>query len=626
MNAKTDNTQEFLPPVWFEELGSSLSIRSHFALSGNVRDLFPVIGANGVVFVSFETAVWQVLKRRGYALMLRHDPVEGLRLHADCDQRYEEILRDMGYPLGQVAQTPAALQGMLAPIIADGRLPIGVLVDYTSSMMHHPRTEVEHMFVAMDKVARAPAPNRPKSAKPMPRRNPILWIVDRPGDMPEWFVTNNAATRDLWIGLPDLGDRLAFLGSLAGHLHDHATLDAATRQEKLEAMAVKTESLTLVDLRSIVQLARSEKMGVVGLEDALRSYRIGTTRNPWTSRVMRGRIRNAREVLENRVKGQPRALDKTIDIMIRSIMGLSGAQTSSRGNRPRGVLFFVGPTGTGKTELAKSITEVMFGDETAMCRFDMSEFMGDEAINRLIGPPVGTPGYQAGGELVNTVRAKPFAVYLFDEIEKANPRIMDAFLQILDDGRLSDTRGETGFFSEALIIFTSNIGMVGGDKTANSGQNVLPSDSREVLEEKLVRAVADHFRYNLKRPELFNRMGQNIVPFEFINPRSAVVIFDGVLRRVIAAVEEMHGVTVTLEDYARAQLLELCTTELNDGGRGIGNRVETYFINPLSRLLFREDGAEELRIAELRQDGSDYELVPLRDDDAEAETASAAGK
>jgi ATP-dependent Clp protease ATP-binding subunit ClpA len=250
------------------------------------------------------------------------------------------------------------------------------------------------------------------------------------------------------------------------------------------------------------------------------------------------------------------------------------------------VLFFAGPTGVGKTELAKTLTEILFGDEKAYIRFDMSEFAEEHAGARLLGAPPGYVGYEAGGELTNAVKQRPFSVILFDEIEKAHPRLLDKFLQILEDGRLTDGRGDTVYFSESVIVFTSNLGIFVEDENGERVQNVRPEDPYEEVERKIRTAIEDHFKFKLSRPEILNRIGDNIVVFNFIGAESAKQILEGMLANVTARVKAEHKIDLTLSPAARETITSWCLKDLSNGGRGIGNRLESVLVNPLSRALF----------------------------------------
>src|SRR5205814_1862259 len=154
----------------------------------------------------------------------------------------------------------------------------------------------------------------------------------------------------------------------------------------------------------------------------------------------------------HRVKGQDAVIEQVVPTLIRAKMGMSDVGGGQHSSKPRGVFFFVGPTGVGKTELSKAIAELIFGDEKAMIRFDMSEYSEEHQQARLIGAPPGYVGFDQGGQLTNAIIEKPFSVVLFDEIEKAHGRILDKFLQILDEGRLTDGMGRTVYFSEAILI------------------------------------------------------------------------------------------------------------------------------------------------------------------------------
>ncbi|MDH3669353.1 MAG: AAA family ATPase [Paracoccaceae bacterium] len=602
-------------PGWLQEFCTGMSVRPQFVVSGNIRDVFPVQFGGKLNFLGFDEALWTVLHERGYVALLRHDPIEGIRIHPGADPAVKETLRAAGIELDSDPRDLKALAETLGRVTRATDLPIAMLVDYVSQLIGPAQAldlPARDFFVACDKLAHGAEPLRAPGRPPYLSFNPIVWRVNRPHELPDWYTVSNEAIRPLVANLPDLEERHAMAQAVLPAFPDAAELGMGERNRALEQFTLETDGMTLRSMRAIVEFALVEGIGLRHISDAIRAYRIGTRRNPWKAAVMRGRIEDAERRLTDRVKGQSHAVSKALDILVRTVMGLSGAQSSSRHARPRGVLFFAGPTGVGKTELAKAITELLFGDETAYHRFDMSEFTSENSESRLVGAPPGYAGHEEGGELVNAARARPFSVFLFDEIEKAHPRILDKFLQIIDEGRLTDGRGETVHFSESLIIFTSNIGIFGDDRQMNMSLNILPSDTYGEIEMKIVKAIREYFRFTLRRPELINRIGQNIVVFEFIRSDSAHEILSQMVQKILSAVYEDHGIEIEVLDHAMATIEELCTADLFDGGRGIGNRLESVFVNPLARVLFqRAPEPGKVTVVGVEGQGSDYHLLTV---------------
>lgn len=588
-------------PRWARELQRLLPIRSQFVFAGNIRDnfLLPVGDPPIPAVVPLLSGLWSTLKRLGYEFLVVYDRVDGLRVMPNTQDIHQRVESLLGVALkdGRLSVSYDKLRSHIRAVTEpksteDGPAPrAAFVVDYASriSVQGNQLSEAEHeFFVACEKFSEAAVTLAYVSNPSVQLYNPLIWLVNRLEDMPSWYLIGNERIHALSVERPDYDTRKAAASALLQNFPNSSTaasIDPATE----EMFATLTDGMTLRSMVAITRLAKAQRIAISAFSDAVRLYKVGLPDNPWKKEGVRGKISRATEILGQRVKGQPQAIQKTVDILMRSVEGLTGAHSASTSSsRPRGVLFFAGPTGVGKTELAKTLTEMIFGDDQAYIRFDMSEFAAEHADQRLIGAPPSYEGYSAGGELTNAIRERPFSVVLFDEIEKAHPKILDKFLQILEDGRLTDGRGETVYFSEAVIIFTSNLGISirGQDGRWRRNPDATPDRNYDELSITIKKGIEDYFNYELNRPELLNRFGDNFVIFNFISGEIGRQILDGMLRNICSRVRSERGLELVINDAARSALANYCLADLAHGGRGIANKLETVFVNPLARALF----------------------------------------
>jgi ATP-dependent Clp protease ATP-binding subunit ClpB len=610
-------------PRWIRDLSRLLPIRSQFVLAGNIRDSFLTPVEQGRTLAPLLRCLWVHLAALDYRFLLVFDPVEGLRPYPNEPEVVELATRLFELKLadGVMPMSLENLVGMMRKVAGQREARCALVVDFASRLTRQPDhldANEHRFFVAAERISLTAHPIVPKGAdigSPNGKAhfNPVLWLVNRGQDLPSWLALDSTRVSVLTLSLPDYETRLEAARHVGNLFAGYEEGTDEARAKFAKSFAQMTDGLSLVAMTDIAQIANRQGIGFGDVDDAVQSFKVGATENPWKKDYLRERIVNALPFIEERVRGQRSAVTKTIDILMRSVMGLTGAQARSSGNRPRGVLFFAGPTGVGKTELAKTLTQLIFGDDRAYIRFDMSEFAEEHTGARLLGAPPGYIGYDAGGELTNAVREKPFSVVLFDEIEKAHPRILDKFLQILEDGRLTDGRGETAYFSEAILVFTTNLGIFVDDEHGRRIQNVAAGDPHEVVETRVRTAIQDYFKYRLSRPEILNRIGDNIIVFGFITPEIGAQIFDGMLRNVVNRVREEHKLELSLAPDVRDRLRELCVKDLSNGGRGIGNQLESLFVNPLARALFALPlaGRAALTVTGLAEDANRIMTVTL---------------
>ena len=309
------------------------------------------------------------------------------------------------------------------------------------------------------------------------------------------------------------------------------------------------------------------------------------------------RLVNMEERIHERVVGQELAVQAVSDSVRRARAGLNDP------SKPIGSFIFLGPTGVGKTELAKALAWYMFDDEENMVRIDMSEYMEAHSVSRLLGAPPGYVGFEEGGQLTEAVRRRPFRVVLFDEIEKAHPDVFNVLLQLLEDGRLTDSRGRTVDFRNTIVIMTSNLGTGEAHQEALGFlRQVNEKDTRERLRGSIEESLKKSFR-----PEFLNRIDE-IVVFDAIERKQLLKIVDIMVSDIQSRMEE-RGIELILTEDAKTWLANEGFDQVY-GARPLRRTIQRFIENPLSTKIIRGDfKGKDSVLVDLAQDELQFSIV-----------------
>lgn len=627
-------------PRWLRELNRFLSLKSLLFVHGNILDLvsFPVHRpeSDDIVWTDDELPgfLCRYLTGAGYKVVGFVDPVDGLTFtNPGMESIYNDLRRgrspkkgkdapdDPGEPTGSPGfdqgytarpeNAPPGTAGASAPAVPDrpvqidynnllrgirttvrnNKIPSAFVFKLASRLISSPGHIVRDERSLLTNILKASLECSDVFGKDGAyHRNVIILVCDKLNDLPPFLYVNNPRARAIHIDRPDSNERVQFLQRM--YQAFHGAESSVPPPELVGRFAALTDGLTNYELMSLVHLSRGESIEINNIENICQRYKYGVKESEW-DKLDRGRLAGAEQHIRSRVKGQEAAIARVVDIVKRARVGLAAGQKAS-GTRPRGVLFFAGPTGVGKTEMAKSLAELLFGQEDRCIRFDMSEYSAPQSDEKLLGAPPGYVGYEEGGQLTNALKNKPFSILLFDEIEKAHGGIFDKFLQILDDGRLTDGKGDTVYFSETIIIFTSNLGAVSREEGPEGRKALVhPGMPYSQMREIILDSIRDHFNYVLGRPEILNRFGDNFVVFDFIKPPVDEEIVDLMISGLVKSTRGKWDIDLVFSSSVRDKIVSLARERLHHGGRGIRNLVDSALVNPLTRYLFdRMDSPE----------------------------------
>ncbi len=402
---------------------------------------------------------------------------------------------------------------------------------------------------------------------------------------------------------------------LQGQLDSKQTeLENAQRSGNWE-VAARIQYGELRDIKSRIEQAEQrlhalQSDGNSLVRDEVTPEEIAGVVSRWTgvpvTRMLEGereKLLKMEDRLAHRVIGQETAVRAVSDAVRRNRAGLGDP------NRPIGSFMFLGPTGVGKTELCKALAEFLFDDDNAMVRIDMSEFMEQHSVARLIGAPPGYVGYEEGGRLTEAVRRRPYAVILFDEIEKAHRDVFNVLLQVLDDGRLTDGQGRTVNFKNTVIVMTSNIGSTEIQKLA----------TREAPEWEVEAAVKDLLKQQF-RPEFLNRIDE-VILFHSLNKEQLTKIVDVQLESLRKRLAQ-RNLSLSISESAKRRLAEE-GYDPTYGARPLKRVIQQQIENPLASKILNGDFAEGSTVSiDAKDSGAfTFSVLPAQHDKAEPEPA-----
>lgn len=651
---------------WLTEFEKQIHCRKHIILYGNIHDEFLWRDERQTVYKIINTFLHEL----GFSLIVRYSPVNGFSYFSESmREQFGSLIQERAIehhtqpsstdtpspepPANPMAPPPRRNPGVntrqaanirILPEVAFGNLrmalsqsttSVAAIVDTVDMLTSDPSQyslEERNLLMLLKMCTLESAVIT--EGKLGSYRNTIILVASDLARIPQWVYKDNPLVELVQISslnkderrqfaLRSLRPREHFSGFYEGDkisIRRHNNNTPSQLEILAEELADLTEGFHTVDLEALRTTSLRHKMPLKEKEvrKLVDFYKFGRLDDPW-EQISPERIASAKQELSRSVIGQPKAIEAVTSMLSSARIGLSmsGKQLSTQ---PKGIFFFVGPTGVGKTELAKALARLLFADEGSLIRFDMSEYAQEHAAEKLTGAPPGFVGFEAGGQLTNRVLEQPYSILLFDEIEKATPKVLDKFLQILSDGRLTDGRGQTVYFNQTVIIFTSNIGA--SDLTNhNTGETIRSGIMSQVKEGNipLYSEIEAHFDQEVRwyfsnyigRTELLGRLGDNIVVFDLLRPEFINSIGNKFIQQYADFTKEKYNLKIDFLPSVLEFLLDRMQEQRNLilGGRRIKSLLETLIEKPLNSWLFENFPdtsmlSGKILSVELRQDGS----------------------
>ncbi|MGA1867464.1 MAG: AAA family ATPase [bacterium] len=563
---------------WMSQFNIALGTKRRIIFHGNIMDsILDCCDKEHSLPMPFVDWLKERLSLAGYSRIITYNNDSMPRVikwddlpQQEAENAFFQFVRDLSVaPQLQDDYQPAMVLKKIRRLLSRSEKPAVAIITHADLRIRYPSQEAVALNRLTENAARISITYTQEGKSNINDETPVtehenriiqnlaILIYSRGNSIPPEFVSTDPDTSLILVPRPNYTQRLCFFERCSDQFYGGENI-----QNEPKKLAHITEGYRMNELDQLLRLSQLERISLEQFPRLQALYKFGRKEDRWAQIP----LNEAEDFFLNSycIRGQDEAVSSVIDMLYIGKHRIP-CLIDKTSQKPRVVLFLVGPTGVGKTMVGRGTALFLTGSTENFLRIDMSEYRQDHSDQRLIGPPPGYVGYTEGGQLTNFVKAKPFSVVLMDEVEKANSKILDLLLQILDGARLTDGKGETVDFTETSLVFTSNIGM---DEMNKIGD--LDINDHDTVSHYFMKKVEEYFE-RIERPELFNRLKRGVVVFNFIQEETALTVLTDKLKSLTADINEL------LECKGSSARINFSNNDKND--RDVVNRLLKYVNN-----------------------------------------------